>query len=48
MLATANTHTHTHTTSGKALGEMQVKGQEGWKLARKKSLAVSVLCVDKY
>ena len=34
--------------SGEVLGKMQVNGPEGYKLARKKSQAVSVACVAIY
>ena len=43
VLATANTG-----EIGRGLGKMQVNGPEGLKLARKKSLAVSVTCIAIY
>ena len=46
---TGVSHSQHRKNSGKVLGKtMQVNGLEGWKLARKKSQAVSVACMAIY
>ena len=41
-------HSKHRKKSGAVLEKMQVNGPEGWKLARKKSLGVSIACVAIY
>ena len=45
---TSISHSSHRKNSGEVLEKMQVNGPEGKKLARKKSLAVSVACMARY